>query len=571
MYKLRTGFCLLFLWTVIVIGCIPFQEQPRLSPEEAKTSFVLGKQCYSEGNYPDAIIEFSSVATGSGTPYADDAQFMLAKCWYALGNYARAAKEAENLGRRFPDSRLVDSANLLVAESYSASGDPLKAAVAYLNALKMASTEKKKDSVLKELERLVEKLPLKGLYALRRKCENSRVEPIVLLSIGEKEMKRGERETARAVLDRLLRMDTDAETMNRARRLLKFVGSSVAIKIGLIAPLSGEYSIYGDALRKGVELALSGHGKLGLVLFDSKGDPIEAVRGVRELVQEQNVIAIIGPVFTKTVIPAAIAADYLDIPLISPTATDERISSLGKCVFQLDTGLRNQVEELAAYSVREMGLKKAAIIYPEDGYGRSLSQLFSRETRKLGGETLISIGYESGKTDFRYEIDILKEYLPDTTDTMDTVDVIFIPAYVDDVIMIATQLRFYEVDLPLLGANGWKSDRLLALAREYVEGAIFTAFDLNADSAQISREFTRKYKDRYAEDPMRQSAQGFDAGRLVTEAVSSGMDNPYLLRDYLNSRSLSVGVSGLIYTAEDPASHVARLYSVRRGRMEEVR
>jgi branched-chain amino acid transport system substrate-binding protein len=273
------------------------------------------------------------------------------------------------------------------------------------------------------------------------------------------------------------------------------------------------------------------------------------------------VLAIIGPVFTKTAIPAAIAADDLNTPIVSPTATDERISDLGEYVFQLDSGLQTQADLLARHSMRRMGLSRFAVIHPEDGYGRSLSARFSSEVLNLGGEISAVVGYERGKTDFKDEIEILKE---------DTVDAIFIPAYSDDVIMIATQLRYYEVETPLLGANGWKSSTLLGLAREYIEGSVFTAFELDADSAEADRAFSLRYRERYGGDPLRQSAQGFDAGRLIAEAVSTGVDTPGRLRDYLNSRPPSVGASGLVYTARNPSTGVVGLYTIRKGRIERV-
>jgi len=549
------------LLTAIVSGCISLREPPRQTPEEARASFAKGKQYYIEGNYVEAINEFSLVADNLAAPSADEAQLAVARCYRALGHYLRAAEEAEKLPKRFPQSPLLDSAYLMAAESYLASGDPLEAAIAYADGLTKTEDEEKGDLFLGELKRLSAELQREELYLLRRKCENSRAEPIILLAIAETEITRGEREAAKVVLERLFRISTDEEIRDRAERLLRFAGRPSAMKIGLIAPLSGEYSVYGDALKKGVELALSQDGNLGLVLFDSMGDPIRAVKGVEKLVHEYDVIAIVGPVFTKTVIPAAMTAEDLNTPLLSPTATDERISSLGDCIFQLDTGLRTQVRELAAYCIGRAELNRFAVIHPENAYGKALSASFSSEVRRLGGEIPVVIGYESGMTDFKDEIEALKENSPEA---------IFIPAYADDVIMIVTQLRFYEVETPLLGANGWKSDKLLALAGEYLEGSVFTAFELDADSAHTAQEFARVYREEYAQEPMKQSAQGFDAAKLIMEAVSNGMDSSADLRDYLNSASVSVGASGLVYTAKNPSPDVAKLYSIQKGRMERI-
>jgi hypothetical protein len=69
---------------------------------------------------------------------------------------------------------------------------------------------------------------------------------------------------------------------------------------------------------------------------------------------------------------------------------------------------------------------------------------------------------------------------------------------------------------------------------------------------------------------MKQSAQGFDAAKLIMEAVSNGMDNSRDLRDYLNSAPVSVGASGLVYTAKNPPPDAAKLYSIQKGRVERI-
>jgi len=501
----------LFLVLLIALSCIPYHEPPKLTSEEIELSFSRGRLYYDQGDYGKAIDELSGVARSLASVHADDAQLLLARCYYALDDYSAALKEVVKLEKRFPDSPLLGSAKLVAAESYLARGELAKAGAAYVDALALTRDERTVDAILTQLGRLSGRLSLEELYALRN--------------------------------------------------LMGHIKAPGAARIGMIAPLSGEYSIYGDALRRGIELALSKYRNAELVVFDSRGDPVEAVRGVAELAQGHHVIAIIGPVFTRTAIPAAVKADYLGIPLISPTATDERIGSLGEYIFQLDNGLRHQAVQIANYAVQREGFTKFAIIYPEDGYGRSLTTAFSLEVKRLGGEIVVALPYESEKTDFKEEIDTLKVYTP---------DVIFIPAYADDVIMISTQLRYYEVEVPLLGGNGWKSLRLLALAGEYVEGGIFSAFDVNPDTSDIGDQFARMYRERYGEDPMKQSAQGFDAARLIAKAIALGVDNPRALRDYLDAGVLSVGASGLIYTAKQPSSDQVRLYRVHEGRVEEI-
>jgi len=551
----------LFLVLLIALSCIPYHEPPKLTSEEIELSFSRGRLYYDQGDYGKAIDELSGVARSLASVHADDAQLLLARCYYALDDYSAALKEVVKLEKRFPDSPLLGSAKLVAAESYLARGELAKAGAAYVDALALTRDERTVDAILTQLGRLSGRLSLEELYALRKRCRVSSAKAIILLSIAERETKRGEGEAARAVLTELLQLETEAKIRERAQHLMGHIKAPGAARIGMIAPLSGEYSIYGDALRRGIELALSKYRNAELVVFDSRGDPVEAVRGVAELAQGHHVIAIIGPVFTRTAIPAAVKADYLGIPLISPTATDERIGSLGEYIFQLDNGLRHQAVQIANYAVQKEGFTKFAIIYPEDGYGRSLTTAFSLEVKRLGGEIVVALPYESEKTDFKEEIDTLKVYTP---------DVIFIPAYADDVIMISTQLRYYEVEVPLLGGNGWKSLRLLALAGEYVEGGIFSAFDVNPDTSDIGDQFARMYRERYGEDPMKQSAQGFDAARLIAKAIALGVDNPRALRDYLDAGVLSVGASGLIYTAKQPSSDQVRLYRVHEGRVEEI-
>ncbi len=172
--------------------------------------------------------------------------------------------------------------------------------------------------------------------------------------------------------------------------------------IGCLLPLTGPYSSYGNRALRGIELAFSrfhsSHPEIPikLVVKDSGGEEPQAVQAVREL-SDAGVAAIVGPIVTAK--PAAEEAQRNGIPIITLSQRDD-IASIGTYVFQNFLTPRTQVNTLVSYLTRNLGLKRFAILYPDEKYGTTFMNLFWDSVIDYGGTVVGCESYKGGETDF---------------------------------------------------------------------------------------------------------------------------------------------------------------------------
>jgi len=213
--------------------------------------------------------------------------------------------------------------------------------------------------------------------------------------------------------------------------------------------------------------------------------------------------------------------------------------------------------------VSSLGLIDIAIIYPKDAYGEGLSKIFRDVATTLGGRVLVTVGYEAGTTDFKEQILAVKASSPQA---------VFIPAYPDDIVLIAPQMRYYEFEGTMLGAGGWHSEKVTRLGEKYVEGAVFAAVETGYAGGEASRRFETLYESKFGSKPSRHSALGYDAIQLIQNASRDPQTTSELLMERLSMVTTYWGASGAISLASsDDASGQAKIYTISRGRFKQIK
>jgi branched-chain amino acid transport system substrate-binding protein len=237
-----------------------------------------------------------------------------------------------------------------------------------------------------------------------------------------------------------------------AQELKQKIEQTLAVdknKLGLIVPLSGRFSVYGDMVLKGVELAIEEinrerENKFSLIIKDSQENPAQAAKSFETLVIEDRVIGIIGPVLSNSARIAAEVANRLLTPMITPTASAKGIPELGPYVFRNCITSTQQAQAITKFAIENMCLDEFAVLYPNNPYGIEFKDIFCSYVDQLGGKILGVMAYTEEETDFRQQAEYLSNLEPEA---------IFIPDYADKVVLIAPQLAFYakeqtKEDLP---------------------------------------------------------------------------------------------------------------------------
>ncbi len=130
-----------------------------------------------------------------------------------------------------------------------------------------------------------------------------------------------------------------------------------------------------------------------LVIRDSYLDPQRTKDTIRELVEIERVIAIIGPLARKTSEAAAEEAERLGVPLISLSLTDS-IPEYGEYIFRNNQSWKQEVQKLADYATEKLQACRFLILYAKTREGRQKMRLFWNAVKKKGCEVVAAEGFK---------------------------------------------------------------------------------------------------------------------------------------------------------------------------------
>ncbi|MBI4725735.1 penicillin-binding protein activator [candidate division TA06 bacterium] len=518
------------------------KEELRQKKEtEAAGILDKAKSQYSERKPAEAAETLQQLlARYPETASAVEALYLTALYRFEIRQIDLALQNGFKLTDKYPDSELWVKTKKVLGDCYTENRDYVKAGQQYLEGMAKAKAPEGRETLRLPLLSLInEKLSAGELRILYKAYSDAETAPAMGLRLCKLELEAKNVPEAKKLLSDLSKKYPGSGEAGTANLLLSQLSGDNAIipavpvekKIGLLAPLSGKFGEFGQAVQNGVELAFEEYNqtaveKFKLVAADSKGDAIDAVKQTRYLADSSKVMGLIGEVLSGATIAAAGVADALGVPLLSPTATDDRISTIGPCIFQLNPSLSWQGPAVAQYAVKARGFKALAMLYPDEGAWESVAQAFAKEAAKLGARLVYSQSYTPGATDFQVQIDRLR---------LVKVDALFLPASPSDIVMIAPQLAYNQMKLQLLGPESWGDPKVAAQGDVYVEGAIFAVLSEGSELAQSTAAFEERFKKRYGKPPSKQAAQGYDAARIMIAALQKNPASRQELQTYLNS------------------------------------
>ena len=201
-----------------------------------------------------------------------------------------------------------------------------------------------------------------------------------------------------------------------------------------------------------------------MVTADSKSRPVEAAKAVRRLIQEDGAVAIVGSVFSFPTIAASIESNAWQTPFLSPVVSSRGVDEVGPWVYVTKVPLTVEVSAIAGVARDNLKIERFAVLTPVRGVGRELGEFFADEVKRLGGDVVALEYYDGGATDFRDQLERIRETAPDA---------IFSPGSVEELLLMLPQIKFYDLQVQLFGLSNWNSEKLLRLSRDELEGALF--------------------------------------------------------------------------------------------------
>jgi branched-chain amino acid transport system substrate-binding protein len=348
------------------------------------------------------------------------------------------------------------------------------------------------------------------------------------------------------------------------------IGATAIIKVGEVDPLTGGVSQFGIGCHQGFVLAfeeLNAEGgilgqKIELVTEDDQSKPGQSATAVRKLITQDKVVALLGDATSSATLEAAPIAQADKIPMITPTATNPRITEVGDFIFRVCFLDEFQGRVLARFAREKLKAQKVFTLTDvKQDYSIDLLKFFKEEFTKLGGTIVGEQSYSTGDTDFRAQLTPIRVAKPDA---------VFVPGYYQEVALIVKQGRQIGLTMPFIGCDGWANQTLIAIGGKAVDGCFFTNHFSPDDQSPIVKSFVTKYQEKYGSLPDTFSALGYDAARLLADAIQrAGSSDPQAIRDALAKTAGFQGVTGEIsLDANRNASKPGLIVTVKQGKFE---
>lgn len=348
--------------------------------------------------------------------------------------------------------------------------------------------------------------------------------------------------------------------------------------IGVILPLSGKHASLGQKLLKGLQMGLGLDGEISgspvkLAIIDSEGNPDMARKGVEKLVREDSVIAVVGSLLSKTANAVADQAQVLNVPNLA-LSQKSGLTETGENIFRFGMTSEMQVRYLVKRCMQDLGMRRFAIVYPNDKFGVEYANLFWDEVRARGGEIRGAQSYETDETDFsglaqrltgtyfledrqdeikwlekqkeeRHKSVTLRSRSDDkSVSRVVDFDAVFIADGIKAMGQISAMLAFNGVKgIRIIGPNLWNNDAIIKRVTNAGNQIIFVDVAPFNGKVLSSQAFIRKYKSYFEENPGAFEVQGFEAGLLLNRVLAQGVSTREEFREKLKSVN---SVQGLV-------------------------
>jgi branched-chain amino acid transport system substrate-binding protein len=342
--------------------------------------------------------------------------------------------------------------------------------------------------------------------------------------------------------------------------------------VGEVFPLTGGQASFGISARNASELAVREANAAGGVrgkqietrVYDSQGKPEEAAQAITRLITQDQVLLVLGDATSSNAMAMAEKAQAAGVPMLTPTATAPAVTEKGDHIFRVCFIDPFQGGVMARFAREHLKAGRVAILEDnKSAYSIGLTETFTQRFKELGGQVVATESYSQGDTDFRAQLTAIRRQKPDA---------VYVPGYYNDVGVIGRQARELGLKMPLMGGDGWDSEKLFELAGDALDGSYFSNHYSAQDPNPRVQDFIRKYKEAYGNVPDALAALGYDGARVALAAIErAASPTRSAIRDALAQTKDFPGVTGNI-TLDDKRNAVkpAVVLKVAGGKYEYV-
>jgi branched-chain amino acid transport system substrate-binding protein len=306
------------------------------------------------------------------------------------------------------------------------------------------------------------------------------------------------------------------------------------ISIGAVWSLTGAAAIYGPSQKNGSELAVEeinksgilGNAKIKLVSEDDRSVKEGAISAFEKLINQDKVVAILGPTLTNSALAADPIAQEKKVVVQGVSNTGAGVVEIGNFIFRNSLPEASVIPNTIKVTKEKLSYKKVSIMYGDDdaftkaGYDVFKSSLEKESIQIVGTET-----FKKGDTDFSAQLTKIKGQNPDA---------IIVSALAEEAAGIMSQGR--QLGIPntvkFIGGNGFNSPQLAKLAGPAAEDAISGAAWFISAENTANQNFVKAYNAKYNANPDQFAAQAYAGVYILATAIkNAGKADSASIRD----------------------------------------
>jgi branched-chain amino acid transport system substrate-binding protein len=338
------------------------------------------------------------------------------------------------------------------------------------------------------------------------------------------------------------------------------------VKFGAVLPLTGEAALYGEPVRKGVELAFEELQaredfpyELSLEVVDTASDP-EKGKALLDQMYESGALAVVGGVTTAEALQMVAIADEHDQVLISPSASTPQLTGISKYFYRVFPSDSREGATMGMFANQKLEIKSIVILAKEDLYAKGIQEVFEAEFEQFGGEVLELIEFPSVPGDL--------SGLVERVITLDP-DAVYLAAYASDVAAMIAGLRDLGFDKNILTTSAFAAPEIIAQVGKSADGVFLTqaSFDAESEEPQVQA-FASAYREKYGTDPDLYAAHGYDTMLVLAQALKQGGDIKSEFWKSIRSIRDFTGATGTIqFDERGDVQKFPRVYVVKGGKL----
>jgi len=319
------------------------------------------------------------------------------------------------------------------------------------------------------------------------------------------------------------------------------------LTVGMVNPLTGDAATYGVSHKNGLDIAfgeINGAGgvkgqEIELVTHDDAGDPKQAAAGAQKFADQRRVLAITGSCLSSNTLAMVPITDKTHLPHTAVSSSTPKLSGMSRYFFRMAVQDSRVGILMADLLSQKLKVKKVAILYPNNDYGKGLMAAIEEKLKQYGVSVVSNQAYLATDKDYSALLTVIKAA---------DVDALALAGTYTDSALITKQARGIAFNKPIVGGTGLYSPKFIEIAGDAAEGAYFLGAFVATNPDPAVQAFVKKYKEKYGMEPDTFAALAYDQGYVLKSAMEKAAAKGAITRENIRDAMAATNYKGITGT-----------------------